>query len=542
MAKVKPLSPALVSKIAAGEVVERPASVVKELVENSLDAVATRVDVEVERGGLALVRVVDDGEGMDEEDALLALEEYATSKISSLNDLSSIQTLGFRGEALHAISSVSRFTLVTSTKDLATVVRVEGGILKGVSKRPRRRGTTVEVRDLFFNLRARRRFMRSPSTEMAHVLRTMREYGLAYPGVHFTLREGDRVILDVSSASLEERAAALWGVKLQDLLHGQLERGPMALEGLMTRPALARRDAKHLFFFANGRPVKDRLLVMALMETLRGRLVKGEYPMALLFLTLSPKEVDVNVHPAKREVKFRPLRDVLTLIRDWGASLLGGDHPPYSPFPPPSPPVFYPEGSLPREGGVREASLGLAPLPWRFLGEYSGVFLLLEMEGDLIMVDKHALHERMLYDAIRKEWDVEKGVRLLLVPLEVPMESEPPSHILDALEEMGFRLRLKGDGVCEIKGVPQWFQGDVGAFIGSMLEGGDLGRGEMVRRAATLACRGAVKAGDPLTPTQFEGLMDYLISKGLDLTCPHGRPVVVRLSRGEVDRLFKRRV
>jgi len=542
MAKVKPLSPALVSKIAAGEVVERPASVVKELVENSLDAVATRVDVEVERGGLALVRVVDDGEGMDEEDALLALEEYATSKIATLNDLSSIQTLGFRGEALHAISSVSRFTLVTSTEDLATLVRVEGGVLKGVSKRPRRRGTTVEVRDLFFNLRARRRFMRSPSTEMAHILRTIREYGLAYPGVHFTLREGDRVILDVPSASLEERAAALWGVKSQDLLHGQLERGPMALEGLMTRPALARRDAKSLFFFVNGRPVKDRFLVMALMEALRGRLVKGEYPMALLFLTLPPKEVDVNVHPAKREVKFRPLRDVLTLIRDWGASLLGGDHPPYSPFPPPSPSVFYSEVSLPREGGVREASLRLAPLPWRFLGEYSGVFLLLEMEGDLVMVDKHALHERMLYDAIRKEWGVEKGVRLLLVPLEVPVESEPPSHILDALEEMGFRLRLKGDGVCEIKGVPQWFQGDVGTFIGSMLERGDLGRGEMVRRAATLACRGAVKAGDPLTPTQVEGLMDYLISRGLDLTCPHGRPVVVRLSRGEVDRLFKRRV
>lgn len=542
MARVKPLSPALVSKIAAGEVVERPASVVKELVENSLDAGATRVEVEVERGGLALVRVVDNGEGMDEEDALLALEEYTTSKISTLSDLSSIQTLGFRGEALHAISSVSRFTLVTSTEDLATLVKVEGGVLKGVSKRPRQRGTTVEVRDLFFNLRARRRFMRSPSTEMAYILRTIREYGLAYPGVYFTLREGDRVILDLPPAPLEERAAALWGVKSKDLLHGHLERGPMALEGLMARPALTRRDAKFLFFFVNGRPVKDRFLTTALMEALRERLVKGEYPMALLFFTLPPKEVDVNVHPAKREVKFRSVRDVLTLIRDWGASLLTDDHTPYSTFPSPSPSVPYPEGPLPRGGGVREASLRLAPLPWRFFGEYGGVFLLLEMEGDLVMVDKHALHERMLYDAIRKEWGLKGRVRSLLVPLEVPVESEPPSRVLDALEEMGFSLRLKGDGVCEIKGVPQWFQGDVGTFIRSMLEGGDLGQEEMVRRAATLACRGAVKAGDPLTPTQVEALMDYLISKGLDLTCPHGRPVVVRLSRGEVDRLFKRRV
>ncbi len=542
MAKVRSLSPALVSKIAAGEVVERPASVVKELVENSLDAGATRVEVEVERGGLALVRVADDGEGMDEEDALLALEEYSTSKISTLNDLSSIQTLGFRGEALHAISSVSRFTLITSTKELATVVGVEGGTSKGISKRPRRQGTTVEVRDLFFNLRARRRFMRSPSTEMAYILRTVREYALAYPGVHFTLREGGRVVLDVTSASLEERVAALWKVKPQDLLHGQLERGPMALEGLMTHPAFTRRDAKYLFFFVNGRPVKDRFLVMALMETLRGQLVKGEYPMALLFLTLPPKEVDVNVHPAKREVKFRLLRDVLTLIRDWSVSLLKGDNYPY-PFPSSSVPfAFYPEGFLPRGGGVREVALGLAPLPWRFLGEYGGVFLLLEMDGDLVMVDKHALHERMLYDAIRKEWGGGRGVRLLLVPLEVPMESEPPPHILDALEEMGFRFQLKGSGVCEIKGVPQWFQGDACSFIGSMLEKVDGGQEEMMRRAATLACKGAVKAGDPLTVTQVERLMDYLISRGLGLTCPHGRPVAVILSRGEVEKLFKRRV
>ena len=542
MAKVKPLSPALVSKIAAGEVVERPASVVKELVENSLDAGATRVEVEVERGGLALVRVVDDGEGMEEEDALLALEEHTTSKISTLSDLSSIYTLGFRGEALHAISSVSRFTLVTSTGDLATLVKVEGGILKGVSKRPRRRGTTVEVRDLFFNLRARRRFMRSPSTEMAYILRVMREYGLAYPKVHFTLRERNRVLLDVPAASLEERVAALWGVKPQDLLYGRLERGSMTLEGLMARPALARRDAKFLFFFVNGRPIKDRFLTMALMEALRERLVKGEYPMALLSLTLPPQEVDVNVHPSKREVKFRSLRDVLNLIRDWGTSLSAGKHASCATSHSPSPPVLYPEVSVPKAESVREASLRLTPPPWRFLGEYGGVFLLLEMEGDLVIVDKHALHERMLYDTIRKEWDTKVGTRPLLIPLEVPVESEPASHILEALKEMGFRLRLKGDGVCEIKGVPQWFKGDVVTFIRSMLEGGDLGREEMIRRAATLACRGAIKAGDPLTPAQIEGLMDYLISKGLDLTCPHGRPVVVRLSRGEVDRLFKRRI
>ncbi len=549
MARVKPLPPSLVSKIAAGEVVERPASVVKELVENSLDAGAHRIEVELRKGGLGLVRVVDDGEGMEEEDALLAIEEYSTSKIATLEDLVAISTLGFRGEALHAISSVSRFTLVTSPGELATVVKVEGGVLKSVSKVPRSRGTTVEVRDLFFNLRARRRFLRSPATERAHVLQVMREYVLAYPKVHFLVREGEEVLLEALPGTREDRAARLWGLEREDILTLDYARGEMELTGVMANPCHTRRDSRGEFFFVNNRPVRDRLLAAGLMEGLRGRLVRGEYPLAALFIKVPPGEVDVNVHPSKREVKFRKPQEVVTLVKEGVERGLGispsvkgrWEGRGYG-----SPP-FPPGGGLPEAfTRVEEARMAFSPPSWRFLGEYAGVYLLVEMEGDLVLVDKHALHERMIYDTIRESWERGGRVRLLLVPLEVELDELEKGRLEEgapALEAMGFRFQLKGDGVCEIKGVPQWFQGDAVAFFRAFLaEGGAPGQEEMVARAASLACRQAVKAGDPQVMAHVDGLMAYLESRGLDLTCPHGRPVAVRLSLGDVERLFKRRI
>ncbi len=536
MGRIRTLPPALVSKIAAGEVVERPASVVKELVENSLDAGATKVDVELERGGLSLIRVVDDGEGMEEEDALMAIEEYATSKVFTLEDLYAVTTLGFRGEALHAISSVSRFNLVTGLGDLATVVKVEGGVLKRVSKRPRIRGTTVEVRDLFFNLRARRRFMRSPSTETTHILRVMREYALAYPHVHFTLIEGGRVLMDAPAAPLAERMATLLGVDHHDLTAARVEEDGMVLEGLMA--SHTRRDTKAMFFFVNGRPVRDRFLVGMCTEALRGKVVRGEYPIAVFFFVLPPHDVDVNVHPTKREVRFRSPNKVVSLLRRWVGALNSEGERVFT--------ASLPEGFAyadvpPPVGAVREEGLGLELPPWRYIGEYQGVFLLLELHEDLVLVDKHALHERMIYDALRGEWGRGGGVRLLLVPVEVSLEAEAHADTVEALRALGFRLQLKGDRVCEIKGVPLWFQGDVGPFLKLVLEGGWAER-EVAEKAASLACREAMKAGEPLSAPQVEVLVDYLISKGLDLTCPHGRPVAVRFSKGEVERLFKRRV
>ncbi len=547
MAKVKPLPPALVSKIAAGEVVERPASVVKELVENSLDAGATRIEVELKRGGLGLIKVVDDGEGMEEEDALLAIEEYSTSKITTLEDLGAISTLGFRGEALHAISSVSRFTLFTSPGDLGTVVKVEGGVMKSVSKAPRSRGTTVEVGDLFFNLRARRRFLRSPSTERSHILQVMREYVLAYPRIHFIVREEGDVLMEAFPGSLEERASFLWGLEPKEILPLEHREGDLELTGVLARPSHTRRDSRGEFFFINGRPVRDRFLAAALMEGLRGRLVKGEYPLVALFIKMPPQEVDVNVHPSKREVKFRSPRQVATLVKRGVDKALGV---------PPStggeagygyrPSSAFRESFSMTGPGVEEARLAFSLPSWRFLGEYAGVYLLAEMEGDLVLVDKHALHERMIYDTIRESWERGGRVRLLLVPLELELEEEEREMLEEttpALEAMGFRFQLKGAGVCEIKGVPQWFQGDAVAFFKAWLAQGEAaGEEEMMARAASLACRQAIKAGDPLGGTQVEGLMNYLESRGLDLTCPHGRPVAVRLSQGDVERLFKRRI
>jgi len=546
VAKVRPLSPALVSKIAAGEVVERPASVVKELVENSLDAGASRVEVVLEDGGLRLVKVVDDGEGMEEEDALLALEEYSTSKISTLQDLSSITTLGFRGEALHAISAVSRFTLFTSTGELGTGVRVEGGVIKTVTKGPRSRGTTVEVRDLFFNLRARRRFLRSPSTERAHILQVMREYILAYPEVNFLLVEKGDLLLQAFPGGLGDRAALLWALKEEDIVTLEAREGDLELTGVLARPPHARRDSRGLFFFVNGRPVRDRLLAGALMEGMRSRLVKGEYPMVALFLHMPPGDVDVNVHPSKREVKFRRPYQVAALVKKGVEKALGA----------PSPGVRWQGASLPHppssvhgshwSGEVREERIPFSLPSWRFLGEYAGLYLVVEQDGDLVLVDKHALHERMLYDTIRENWDKGGKARLLLVPLEFQLEGEEGEFLKEtahALEALGFRIQLKGEGLCEIKGVPQWFQGDAVAFFRSWLAQGEpAGEDELMARAASLACRQAMKGGDALRGDQVDRLMAFLDSRGLDLTCPHGRPVAVRLSRGDVERLFKRRI
>ena len=560
MRKIQRLSPVMVSKIAAGEVIERPASVVKELVENSLDANASRIEVDIDKGGLKIVRVVDNGEGMEEDDALAALEEYSTSKISSLEDLCFISTLGFRGEALHAISSVSRLLLFTSTGGLGTVVKAEGGLVKGVAKRPRAKGTTVEVRDLFFNLRARRKFLRSPATEMGHVLQLMKEYVLAYPQVHFVLRENDKVFIDYPSGSLIERAAALWSIAEDAVLEIELQGDGVILEGCLANPAsLIRKDAKGIFFFVNGRPVKDRLLVTGLVRGLRHRLPRGEYPLCALFLKLSAEDVDVNVHPSKREVKFRRPQEVARLLQEGISSVLDGrlDE---------KRTIFAPSGErglisdrMARISGssysfhgshgfsrVCEERMDLGTPFWRFLGEYAGVFLLLEVGDDLVLVDKHALHERMIYDVLMRQDKAGKAGRLLLVPLEVflePGEAECIAYLAKLLEKLGFILTLKGEDSCEIRGVPSWFKGDVVLFVRALLEQGEVvAEEEMRERIASLACREAIKAGDSLEFSEVERLLNHLDFKGMELTCPHGRPVVVRLSRAEVDRLFKRRV
>ncbi len=543
MTKIRLLPPSLVSKIAAGEVVERPASVVKELVENSLDAGASRVEVELEDGGLRLVRVVDDGEGMEEEDAILALEEYSTSKIATIQDLSCITTLGFRGEALHAIAAVSRFTLFTGTGDLGTVVRVEGGVLKSISKRSRTKGTTVEVRDLFFNFRARRRFLRSPVTERSHILQVMREYILACPEIHFLLKERGEVLLEATPGELKGRAASLWGIEPKDVLSIEAREGSMRLYGVLAAPPFTRRDARGEFFFVNGRPVRDRFIAGALMEGMRTRLVRGEYPLCGLFIYLPPEDVDVNVHPSKREVKFRRPSEVVSLVKKGIVGALGvgfskgsGEE---------AFPLSPPPGHL---GGakVEEVRIPFSLPPWRFLGEFAGLYLMVEMDSDLVLVDKHALHERMIYDTIRDGWDGGGRVRHLLVPLEFPLEEVECSRLVETrgvLEGMGFRFQLKGEGLCEIRGVPQWFQGDVVSFFRSWVaEGEVVGEEELVSRAASLACREATKAGDALNLIQVNKLLAFLESRGLALTCPHGRPVAVRISKEDVERLFKRRI
>ena len=598
-ARIRVLSDAVINKIAAGEVVDRPASVLKELVENALDAKASHVEVAVTAGGREAVIVTDDGQGMDRDDALLSLERHATSKIADVEDIERIGTFGFRGEALAAIAAVSRMTLRScpAGSDHGVEISSVGGRIQEVRETGGPPGTSVAVRNLFFNVPARRKFLRSDATELSHMRHIFLLYAMANPEVSLRLSVDDREVCRApASETLEDRLRDLFPNMPPDQLRPvRGEREGVHISGYAGLPSLSRGDRSEQYLFVNRRPVSSPQVAFAVSEVYQTLLPRGRYPVVFLFIEVSPEEVDVNVHPTKKEVRFRhggrvrdavieTVRAALVTSREpsRGAehASAGGAHP--SPTPSaapflapmadgrPSHAFLYPRRSLsplpaapgetvttgasPPAGPPKTEKLDVTSAPWswcRILGQVGGLFVVLETEDGLVLMDPHAAHERVLYEQfMRQVLSGPAPSQGLLAPetVEVPSALAPAvRHNLDVLENMGFGIAEFGDDVFIVDAVPAAL-GTISAqellleAARTTEEGGERGGTERwsVEQVARAACRAAVKARDSMTLEEIERLVVDLAAAEMPYTCPHGRPTMIHIGFAELNRKFGR--
>jgi DNA mismatch repair protein MutL len=576
---VRRLPDALVEQIAAGEVVERPASVAKELVENALDAGATRVRVEVRGGGVELVAVSDDGCGMSPADARLALERHATSKLTGAADLARIATFGFRGEALPAIAAVARLRLRTRRAEAeeATELRVERGRLLEQRAAGAPVGTRVEAADLFGGLPARRKFLKSEATEWGHVLDWLARAALALPAVRFELRRDDRepIVWPAVGDPLERIAAVLSEREAAVLVPVARREGRAHVRGFFSRPDVHRANASGLYLFVNARPVRDRLLRHAVLEAYRDVLPRGRHPTALVLLELPSEDVDVNVHPAKWEVRFASPREVHRLVTGAVRTALssrawlgpppprGADAPLAAPAAPQAPGLgdwLFASDAPPPEPARAEPPGAAAPrfADLRLLGQLLGSYLVLEGKDGLLLVDQHAAHERVLYERLRAGLEA-RGVerQALLVPEVVELEAAAASALEAAAAQvarLGFELEPFDARSLAVRAIPALLAGrDPAALLRRLAadlaeaaraggEGARRGPGEETERLlATLACHAARTAGEALEPAEQRALLEALDGIPWAPTCPHGRPLAVPFGLAEIERRFGRR-
>ncbi|MEO7193135.1 MAG: DNA mismatch repair endonuclease MutL [Vicinamibacterales bacterium] len=599
--RVHRLPPELANQIAAGEVVERPASVVKELVENSVDAGARRISITIDFGGKKLIVVEDDGEGMSPDDAALALERHATSKITSASDLAAIRTLGFRGEALPSIASVSRFRLRTRPRDLlaGTEVRIDGGHLTGTREVGAPEGTLIEVGELFFNLPARRKFLKADTAESAQVSRLVTQLALGYPDVGFVLRSGERLLLEAPPAgSLDERFYQIYGERT-DLVRVDKTAAGISVRGYVA--ALADqgpvRGPQHVF--VNRRMVRDRTITHAIQQAYSVATIKERSPEVHLFIELPADRVDVNVHPTKAEVRFLDQglvhevlrRAVLDALGTTGAPeltltpvLLGdvavgapalplgfGSQPSF-PAPPQGsgdgPPAWVdsaplatsiagagdvPADPTPFNGALSGGRESVAALirPMVPLGQFRNTFIIAADEDGVAIIDQHVAHERILFEQISERLTGRAlESQRLLTPIVLDLSPGEHQTLLQhraELERVGFEVEDFGATSLCVAAVPallDWRRSeDVLRAVAGDLDGLAPGAGMHValrQMAATMACHAAVKANDPLTREKMQYLLDELRRTAHSSVCPHGRPVVLRLTRREIEKNFER--
>jgi len=552
--RVQVLASQVADQIAAGEVVERPASVVKELVENALDAGAQTVRVELEDGGKTLIRVSDDGVGMDREDAGLALQRHATSKIRAAADLIGVATFGFRGEALPAIASVSRFELETSADDgEATRLRVTGGKVVRPEDIARQRGTSVTVRALFYNTPARRKFLRATATETRAAVEAVTVLALTRPDVAFSLINDGRELLDCPPASrLIDRVHALWGAELADTLLAVSHRaGPLEVSGLVQRPAQARPAGRKGYVFVRGRPIRDPFILRAAEAGYRSTIAPGDRPSLLLFLDLPGDAVDVNVHPAKLEARFRDKFFVEKVVEEAVRGALA--------------PL---EAAVPIGGGNAWAGLGTAlsggtplelfrqgsdtshsPLPTPLLQVFD-TYILFQTDGGVAIVDQHSAHERVLYEDVMRQLSGDGApAQRLLLPLTLdfePAELDAIEAHRELLERVGFEIEpFSGRSIVVHTAPnphPRFEAGRCLQELVADLAGGRFGgwQNRLERFAATYACRAAIKAGQALDAGEMRELVVRLLTATLPAHDVHGRPSMVQLPKEELERRFGR--
>jgi DNA mismatch repair protein MutL len=583
MSRVRLLSDTLASQVAAGEVIERPASVVKELVENSIDAQAQAIEVMIRRGGISLIRVTDDGIGMDRDDALLCLERHATSKIRTAADLATVGTLGFRGEALPSIASISRFRLTTREKEAVagTEVIVSGGRIETVRDGGEAPGTQVEVRSLFYNLPARRKFLRSENTETRNIEHQLNLQAIGHPGIAFSLVRDERVVFQLpATKTLRDRIRDLMG---NELLARLLElepaaRGKLRVSGFAGQAGVSRASRAQQFVFVNGRAVESPVIGAALKEGYHTALMKGQFPVTFLFVELPPAEVDVNVHPAKREVRFRDPAGVREAVVAAIRRTLESDRSSWqeqfrAPGVPDVPFVRRAETLAPSNDAAQpnfpvetrgpavtdnrfspnEQRRPVAEHQFRILGILNKLYVLMENAEGLVLVDQHAAHERILFEELRRRME-EKGVpsqRLLLSQVIelAPRDAEWIERNLATLQKMGLGVEEFGRHTFKLESLPPFLSGaEPGRLLQDVIDSlksasnnsSPLRLGEEM--IAKTVCRHAVKANDVLREPEVEKLIRDLLECELPYCCPHGRPTMIQISLGELEKKFGRKV
>ena len=579
--RIQVLPDVVANQIAAGEVVERPASVVKELIENALDARASRVEVAIERGGKRRIRVSDDGVGMGREDALLCMDRHATSKIAAAGDLQGIRTFGFRGEALPSIAAVSRLTLDTrdAEEEVGTRVLVDGGQINSVEDLPRRRGTTVEVRNLFYNAPARAKFLKSVSAETRVISEAMTGLALANPQVTFMLTSDDRSLLDLPAVDdAAARVGQVWGADQSStlILASHSENG-FDLKGLVQRPDAAKPGVRRSYLFVNGRPFRAPQLVKAAERGYRTTIPEGVRPWMFFYLQVPKGHVDVNVHPAKAEVRFKEWPLIEMLVEDAVRSALEGEESsatfntqlaapplvvregsagPVAPSADTQMALFMAGAEVPHEA---EDPNGAAAAPelepgatrarlWQVLYTY----ILAETRDGILIVDQHSAHERVLFQRLMDSFERggEVGQRLLF-PLTIRLTQTEVEAVVDLkglLERAGFEVEPFGGDTVIVHAVPnphRYFDAERAfrEMIEELTHGSELVRSaknQHERIAMTFACKGAIKAGQKLSGAEMQELFDELFATDLPHHDVHGRPTIVRLSKGELARKFGR--
>ncbi len=625
MAKIRILPEQLANQIAAGEVVERPASVVKELVENSLDAGADRIEVEVEGGGTRLIRVLDNGSGMDEDDILLCFERHGTSKISRTDDLAAINSLGFRGEAIPSIASVSKVSIISKTResDLGTKVVFEYGRLQKVQETGCSSGTDIEVRGLFARTPARKKFLRTARTELGHIDEILKNYALASPQTAFSLHvNGKETLILGSGHDLEHRLRSIlnYDGMFIDVGDGATDFQSRGLRGFLVPPERSISGSAKLRLFINGRSIRDRLMTHAIFEGLRGFLLKGRGPAGYLHLRVPAEEIDVNVHPAKHEVRFRNSGDIHQFIKQKVAEAMhgyqqsirsayfrpqavkdGGDpgenrpgapessaaaetgslrrensSPPESrPLTSRRPSLFNPpyrQGENERPGhletaiplqtreaapahsqeksrAARPANSAASSHGLQVIGQFLSLYIFCQAGDELLVIDQHAAHERLLYERLRSQYRKGKvASQTLLFPETVelsPLQIERVENNGEELAQLGFSLGEFGGNSYVISAVPALAgnQGAAAIFFDVLEQFGSEKTGDgsyLDHVLATMACKAAVKSGDNLTPAEIDALLDAMAAADLFSHCPHGRPVLKTFSEKEIKKWFSR--
>jgi DNA mismatch repair protein MutL len=564
---IRILDPQVVSKIAAGEVVERPASVVKELVENSLDAGANQITIEAQGGGVNLLRVIDNGCGIPSAEVEVAFSRHATSKLSALDDLETISTLGFRGEAMPSIASVADVELLTkATGDpTASYIRVENSEIVLKEKRSRPQGTTITVHHLFRHFPARLKFLKSAATENSHIAELVTQYALAYPEVKFSLTlEGRLALHTPGNGSLRDTVLQIYGLEVaQQMLEVAITDQIFEIKGLLSPPSLSRSNRNYLSFFVNRRWVRSSLLTRSIEDAYQGLLMVGKHPMAILTISLPPQEIDVNVHPSKTEVKFRNNQAVFGSVVKAVKSALNQSQPPMikgvESKPPASQRLFTTETEraatatvtyhVPASsvGGVKNGDNPSLPV-LRVLGQLASSYIMAEGPEGLYLVDQHAAHERIIFDKILAQHSSKKiEIQGLLEPMHIELSPEQEQKLNDRnelLSQFGFSLEHFGERSYLLRAVPAVVAGaNLAEAVKSLLD--SLGTDEEPAKreekiAESLACHGAIKAGQSLSSDEMRALMRQLEGTTSPRTCPHGRPTMIYLSSKQLEKEFGR--